>query len=153
MDYLVKPFNVSELQIRVQNLIKIRRNLQETFRREILTSPSEITVDSVNDKFLLRASKVVESNLGDPDFTVEQFAVEMAMSRSNLNRKIQALTTLTSTLFIRSIRLKRAAQLLKQQGATITEIAYDVGFTSSAYFTKCFREQFGKSPKEFQRTS
>ncbi len=149
-DYLVKPFNDTELKVRTRNLIEQRRNLREHFTRNISISPKEITVTSADERFLIRAMDVIEAQLSNPDFGVDIFGKEVGMSHSQLYRKIHALTNLAPVDLIRTIRLRRAASLLQQKFGTISEIAYETGFSSPSYFSDCFRKQFGKSPTEFQ---
>lgn len=148
-DYLTKPFDARELQIRVKNLIEQRQRLRERFSREITVQPKDITVTSIDEKFLQQALDTVEANISDSDFQIDQFCHAIGMSRSTLNRKLRALTGLSTNGFIRTLRLKRAAQLLEQKSATIVEIAYEVGFNNPSYFAECFRQQFGKPPSEW----
>lgn len=148
-DYLTKPFDARELQVRVKNLIAQRQRLRERFSREITVQPKDITVTSIDEKFLQQALDTVEENISDSDFQIDQFCRAIGMSRSTLNRKLRALTGLSTNVFIRTLRLKRAAQLLEKKSATIVEIAYEVGFNNPSYFAECFREQFGKSPSEW----
>jgi AraC-like DNA-binding protein len=131
----------------------VRRKLQEKYQREFLLKPNEIAIDSLDDKFLKKVCEIVKANLSDPEFSVEIFANKIAMSRANLYRKLKAVVNQTASEFIRSLRLKRSAQLLQQHAGNITEIAFEVGFTSTAYFSKCFREQFGCSPSEYLKKS
>ncbi|MFO7671770.1 MAG: DNA-binding response regulator, partial [Bacteroidales bacterium] len=148
-DYLVKPFNDRELKVRIRNLIEQRRRLRESFTHDITISPKEIAVTSADERFLSRAMEVIEKRLSDPDFGVDLFGKEVGMSHSQLYRKIHALTNLSPVELIRTIRLKRAASLLKQKYGNISEVAYKTGFSSPAYFSDCFQKQFGKSPSEF----
>ncbi|MCL4704711.1 response regulator [bacterium] len=148
-DYLTKPFDARELQIRVKNLIAQRQRLRERFSREMSVQPKDITVTSIDEKFLQQALDIVEENISDSDFQIEQFCRAIGMSRSTLNRKLRALTGLSTNVFIRTLRLKRAAQLLEKKSATIVEIAYEVGFNNPSYFAECFRQQFGKPPSEY----
>jgi signal transduction histidine kinase/AraC-like DNA-binding protein len=148
-DYLIKPFNDKELKIRTRNLIEQRRSLRERFAKNITLSPKEITVTSADERFLNRAIEIIEKQMVDSDFGVESFGKEVGMSHSQLYRKIHALTDLTPVELIRTIRLKRAASLLKQRYGNISDIAYETGFSSPSYFSECFQKQFGKSPSEF----
>ncbi|KAA3619565.1 MAG: response regulator [Calditrichaeota bacterium] len=148
-DYLTKPFDARELNIRAKNLIEQRRNLRERFSREVTIKPSEITVTSIDEQFLQQAIEIVEQNIANSAFDIDQFCKNIAMSRSTLNRKLRALTGSSTNEFIRILRLKRAAQLLQQKNATIVEIAYEVGFNNPSWFAECFREQFGTSPSEY----
>lgn len=152
-DYLTKPLNLQELCVRIKNLIEQRRKLRERFARETKLSPKDIAVTSVDEKFLQRAIAIIEKNIDDPDFTTQVLARQIGMSRSQLHRKLNALTDKGPQVFIRIIRLKRAAQLLAQKTGNVTEIAYEVGFASVAHFSKRFREFFGKLPSEYQKGS
>jgi signal transduction histidine kinase/DNA-binding NarL/FixJ family response regulator len=147
--YLVKPFNTKELQIRIGKLIEQRRKLRERFSRDITLSPREIAVTSADERFLIHALEVIENHMGDPEFGVDVFGNEVGMSHSQLHRKIQALTNQSPVELIRSIRLKRAATLLKQKYGNISEVAYLTGFNTPSYFSECFQKQFGISPSEY----
>jgi signal transduction histidine kinase/DNA-binding response OmpR family regulator len=149
-DYLTKPFDAEELQIRVKNLIALRRKLQEKFKKQMVLQPSEISITSVDEAFLKKAVAMVEEHLEDESFSPDDLAHEVGMSRAQFYRKLRALTDQPAGHFIRAIRLQRAADLLKQGFGNITEIAYKVGFSSQPYFTKCFQEYFGVSPKEYK---
>lgn len=148
-DYIIKPFDARELQVRVKNLIEQRRKLRERFRKEIRLQPKDIAVTSMDEEFLQKVMNVIEENLSDPEFSTEEFAKKVALSRSQLHRKLRALTDYPTHEFIRMYRLKRAAQLLQHHAGTVTEICYDVGFNSLSHFAKAFRELFGQSPSEF----
>jgi YesN/AraC family two-component response regulator len=148
-DYLTKPFDKRELRVRLKNLIEQRRKLQEKFRREIIVQPGEITATSIDEQFLQRAVNAVEKHISDPDFDTTAFAKEVGVSRMLLNTKIKALTGQTTGEFMRTLRLKRAVQLLQKNSGNISEIAYEVGFQNLSYFAKTFRAQFGISPSRF----
>ena len=150
-DYLSKPFDSTELLSRVQNLITQRRNLQTYYQQRILLKTHGMTVTSADETFLQKALEIVELNLENEHFSVEELAKEVNMSRSQLHRKISALTGKSASHFIRSIRLQYAGELLQADAGNITEIAYKVGFSSQSYFTKCFIEQFECSPTEFKK--
>lgn len=147
-DYLTKPFNSKELHVRVRNLIEIRRKLQKHFLKEGLLKPREIETPSVEEAFLIKMMEVLEENLGDEDFGVENLSAALHIGRRQLHRKIKAVTGETPTDFIRSIRLQRAKRLLEQKSGTVSEIAFQTGFSSLPYFSKAFKEQFGKLPSE-----
>jgi DNA-binding response OmpR family regulator len=147
--YLIKPFDRSEVLAQVKTLIEQRRRLRESFRGPVVLKPSEVGVAPMNEVFLKRVLTAVQNNLSDPDFDVERLGKEVGLSRSQLHRKLRALTNQSPTLMIRAIRLERATELLRQRTGSVAEIAYMVGFSSQAYFAKCFREQFGCSPKEY----
>ncbi len=148
-DYLTKPFSPDELLVRIDNLISQRKKLALKFRERILVSPTPAPEASLDDKFLDKARSIVDAYLGDYTFTVEQMAEEMNLSRTQLFRKIKALTGLSPNDFIKDIRLKRAAEMIRQKVDIITQIGYAVGFNDQSYFTKCFKKQFGVTPTEY----
>lgn len=147
-DYLTKPFNITELQIRIKNLLQQRQNLKKRFGRELKVAPKDITVTSTDEKFLLKVIEVVQANMANVNFSVEQLSQEIGMSRKNLHRKLVALVDQSPNEFIRIFRLKTAMQLLEQQSGNVKEVAFGVGFNNLSYFSKCFKEQFGISPTE-----
>lgn len=151
-DFLVKPFDARELRVRVSNLIELRRKLRKRFSIGQVLKPGEIAVTSIDDAFLKKVIDIVERKLGEEDFSIEDFAYEVGMSRSQLHRKLTALTGLSPTEFLRYMRLHRAKELLTKNVGTVSEIAYTVGFSGVSYFTKCFREQFGVLPSEVKNT-
>ncbi|MGZ5287290.1 MAG: response regulator transcription factor, partial [Flavisolibacter sp.] len=147
-DYLTKPFDAPELLSRMQNLVLQRKLLRKKFAGEIILKPSEVAVNSVDDVFLQKLMATVETNMGEDDFGVEELSRAMAMSRSQLHRKLIALTGQTPTEVLRNTRLLRAKELLEKKSATPSEVAFQVGFNSHAYFSKCFKEAYGISPNE-----
>jgi DNA-binding response OmpR family regulator len=151
-DYLTKPFDTKELQVRVKNLIDQRRRLREKFNRDILLQPREIACSSYDERFLQRVMAIIEQHLEDPDLKLATLIKEIGMSRKQLYRKLHALTNQSANRFIRSLRLKRAAGLLQQQYGNIAEVAFKVGFNNPAYFAECFRKQFGTLPSEYGKT-
>ena len=148
-DYLTKPFDSKELYIRIRNLLEQRKHLKEKFSKEIKISPETITSNSIDNEFLKRAFSIAEKNLANTEFNSETFAEEMYLSRSQLHRKLHAVTGLSTGEFLRTFRLKHAAQMLLEKRYSISEIAFRVGFTSPSYFTKVFRKQFNYLPSEF----
>jgi len=103
----------------------------------------------MDEQLLQRLLAVFESHIEEPEFSIEQFARDIGMSRIHLNRKIQAITNLSTSEFIRTLRLQRAARLLSNASGTVSEIAYKVGFNNISYFSRTFRKHFGKLPSEF----
>ena len=148
-DYITKPFTFEILASRIRNLLMQQKLLQKKFQKQIEVNPAEVTVTSVDEKFLQQALDVVEKNMDNPEFSVEDFSREMHMDRSTLYRKICSLTGKTSIEFIRSIRLKRAAQLLERSGMSVAEVAYEVGFNKPSHFTKFFKEEFKVLPSQY----
>lgn len=144
--YLNKPFVPRELLLYINNLIESRRKLRERYNRQVVLKPSDVAINSMDELFLQRLMKVVEGNFEDEDFSVEQLSVEMGMSRSQLHRKLHALTNESCSQFIRTFRLQRAMEMLKKKHASVSEIAFKVGFASHSYFNKCFFQQYGCTP-------
>ena len=149
-DYITKPFNANILAIRVKNLIDLRRQLQLKIQRQKMLLPSEVSVSSVDEAFLKEYQDIIEKNLSDLDFNVDVLSRKLYMGRSTLFKKIRALTGESPNQFIQSYRLERAAQLLKGNFGNITEVAFEVGFSSTAYFTRCFKEKFHQLPSSYQ---
>jgi len=148
-DYIVKPFSSHELLTRLKNIIHQRKQLHDRIQHELLLEPEKNEVISIDNIFIKNARKIVENNLSDYEFTVEKFADEIALSRFHLNRKLQNLTGLTPSRFIREIRLKKAVHLLENHKDNISQIALEVGFDNFAYFNRCFKDKYGSSPSRY----
>ena len=142
-----------ELKVRIRNLIDQRRQLRMRFNRKQGLKPEEIASTSVDEKFLRKALAIIEQKMSDPDFSVQESAREIALSRVQLHRKLRSLTGQSTSEFIRVVRLNRAAQMLKQNHESVTQIAYLVGFNSSSYFSRSFYKHFGVSPSDFANSA
>ena len=149
--YVPKPFSSDELHARIANLIEGRKKLKEKFSRALTIKPEVAIEPSMEQKFLLRVKGVVDQFLGDENFSVEQLSKEVGMSRAQLHRKLIALTGVSASRFVRNYRLEHAHQLLQNKVGTVSEIAYRVGYSSPAYFTKCFTEDYGISPSQVKK--
>ncbi|MEL6255234.1 MAG: ATP-binding protein, partial [Bacteroidota bacterium] len=147
--YIPKPFNMEKLKIHLENILKQRSELNDRFRKQIILEPEEVTVSSTDEIFLSKAMALVEEHMADPDFNVENMVQGIGMSRSKLYLKLKALTGQSTSEFIRTIRLKRAVQLLESSDLTVKEIMYMTGFNTASYFSKCFKKQFGVSPSDY----
>ncbi len=155
-DFITKPFDGEELQVRVKNLIEQRNRLSKMMEKRIRESAGfaklnfeDSGITSMDERFLQKVIEIVNKHYTDPEFNGKVFSVTIGLSRVQLHRKIKALTGQTTGGFIRTFRLTRAAELIKKKSATVAEIAYDVGFNSPSYFSECFRLHFGKLPSEF----
>ena len=149
-DYIRKPFNLEHLATRVKTLIKQREELRRIYQQQMKLEPSKITVNSVDERFLDELLNKIESEIDNSELSVKILSEMMGVNPTNLYRKIKALTGQTATEFIRNIRLKRAAQLFKnEKHLNVSEVMYMVGFTHRSYFTRCFKELFGVSPKSY----
>ncbi|MEQ6165903.1 ATP-binding protein [Ekhidna sp. MALMAid0563] len=144
--YISKPFDADELRLVIRNLLSSRDQMRAHYSNTLKLEASEIEVSSQQEMFLKSSIEIVESHMADENFSVEQLSDQLSMDRTQLFRKMKALTGQSPSAFIRTIRLKRAHQLLNAQAATVSEIAYATGFSSASYFIKCYKEQYGVSP-------
>lgn len=148
-DYLTKPFDSQELLIRVKNLVDQRRQLIARFSKIGSLSIKPVKAVSPEEVFLQKAVGIVQKHLEDEDFGVVELASAMLMSRHQLHRKIKALTDRSPSVFIRSLRLQESKRLLQQGEYTVSEVAFRLGFSSLAYFSKCFAQEFDQPPSTF----
>jgi DNA-binding response OmpR family regulator len=148
-DYITKPFDLSVLQAKVENILSIRDSLKQKYTDTVVLEPTNVVLSSPEERFLKKAINVIEENIADSELDIEKFAQLVGVSRMQLYRKLHALTNMTVKEFIRHIRLKRAAQLLVQEKLNISEIAYEVGFKDLSHFRKCFKREFGMSSTEY----
>ncbi|MCP5050712.1 MAG: response regulator transcription factor, partial [bacterium] len=148
-DYITKPFSTKILLARIKNLIYLRRQWQERLQKGMTLQPAEVQVSSMDETFIKEVQEVIEKNLSDTLFNVDRLGKKLYMSRATLYRKIQALTGESPREFIKTYRLKRGAQLLKANFGSVLEVALEVGFSSTSYFSKCFKKKFHRLPSEY----
>ncbi len=148
-DYIVKPFNFEILFLRIKKLLEIREVRRENFSKQINPTPSEITITSLDEKLISKAICYVEQNISKSELSVEELSRELGMSRVHLYKKLMHITGKSPVEFIRTLRLKRAAQLLRESQQNVSEIAYEVGFNNPKYFSKYFKEEFGMLPSVY----
>lgn len=148
-DYIIKPFNKEVLLLKVNNLIVAREKLRGLFSSKMSIEPHEITVTSADEKFIAHALSIVEKNIDDPSFGAAGLVSELGVSRTLAHMKFKELTQTSTSEFIKTIRLKRACQLLKMNKLRVSEVGYKVGFSDPQYFTKSFKNYFGITPTEF----
>jgi DNA-binding response OmpR family regulator/two-component sensor histidine kinase len=151
--YLVKPFEINELLARIKSLLSFNDRLRKKYSQIITLKPEDVVIENRDAAFLTKLVKIVEDNIANESFTVENLQKEIGMSRMQLHRKLKALTNQSANDFIRSIRLKRAAQILQQPGVQISEAAYLSGFNHLSYFSKCFKDQFGMLPSDYSKST
>jgi YesN/AraC family two-component response regulator len=147
--YLTKPFNIELLHSKIEQLIHSRRKLFKQFSQEAYILPKELSNNKLDQHFLEKIIYYIEDKVNKTDLSVEDLASYLAMSKGHTWRKVKSLTGLTTNEFIRTVKLKKAVKIMEESNLNISEIAYRVGFSSPAYFTKCFRMQYGKSPTAF----
>lgn len=147
-DYLAKPFNEEELLVRMKNLLDIRLKLQKRYQNPYDPSFSKAKPSSPTkeDAFILQLKEIFEKRMADPEFGLDQLSKELFLSRSQLGRKVKALTGKSPAIYLRSLRLLKARQLLLTTEISVKEVAYDVGFSDPSYFSKTYSEEFGESP-------
>ena len=150
-NYVTKPFNPKLLELRVRNILQSRENLKSQLldTDTIHLEPSEVKVVSRDKEFLKKLIAFIEDNMSNSDLSIDDVCKEMGLSRTQLYRKLKGLVGQSANELIRSIRLKRAAQLIKSNEMTISEITYEVGFNDLQYFRFCFKKQFGVNPSEY----
>ncbi len=147
--YLTKPFSIQLLELHIDNLIKSGEALREKFSKQVMLMPRNIKLEDPEEKFINKLMLLIEDNMESPEFNVSLLVDKIGMSQTVLYKKIKALTGMSITDFIKSVRLRRAAQLLEQRKMNIAEVAYSVGFNDRKYFSREFKKQFGKSPSEY----
>jgi len=149
--YIPKPFNESLLKIRVRKLIENREKIKSYFQKNLTFGDRKENVAEIDKTFITKFRKLIEERLIDSDLNVDEIGKNLGLSRVQLYRKIKSLTNYAPNELVRIIRLKAAEQLLIHTEKSISEIAYDAGFSSPSYFTKCFKEYFNESPTEYMK--
>lgn len=149
--YISKPFELKVLEARINNFIANKKDKQKEFRSDVDINLETLEASSIDREFLDKLVGVIQSKMSEPNFDVVQLADTLAVSKSSLYRKMKVMTGLSPVEFIRNIRLKHASQLLKNKSITVSEVAYSCGFSNPKYFATCFKEEFGMTPKEYQR--
>ncbi len=151
--YIEKPFSVEYLQVCASNLIHNREKLRQAFTQSPFVAANTMALTKADEEFIKKLDEVIQVNYNNPEFSMDDIADKLNMSRSNFYRKIKGVLDLSPNEYLRLERLKKAAQLLKEGESRINEICYMVGFNSPSYFAKCFQKQFGILPKDFEAKS
>ncbi|MDR0865587.1 MAG: response regulator [Candidatus Symbiothrix sp.] len=151
--YIPKPFNLKHLETRIEKLIELRKKLKGKYRVDGNSEEMEIKVVSADEKLLQKFNDKLRTEISNPHLSVESISRELGLSRVHLNRRLKAITNESPGNYIRNFRLKQAALLLVTKKMSIAEVAYAVGFSSHAYFSNIFKEQFGMSPSEYVDTN
>jgi ligand-binding sensor domain-containing protein/signal transduction histidine kinase/DNA-binding response OmpR family regulator len=152
-DYISKPFNITLLEVKIRSLIENRMKLRKLYMQNLVPVPRELTTTRQDENFLRKTLSVIERNVADPKFSVQKLAEDLGVSRSLLHKKITAITDVSANDFITTIRLKKAALLLMEGKMNVSEIAFSLGFNDPKYFSRCFKKQFGKTPREYYSSS
>jgi len=150
-DYISKPFDIKEFALKIKNLLESKERLKDKFLSDTNFKPVDVTLTSIDEQLLEKAFKVVENNIANQDFNVNQFCEELGVSRSVLFTKIKAWTNSTPNEFIQEVRLNHAAKLLELNKISVSEVSQKVGFKRSKYFSQCFKKKYGFTPVEFSK--
>jgi len=148
-DFIPKPFERNYLILRIKNLLESREKMRKKFQKSHVLESAEITVTSVDEKFLSLLMEEIEAGISNAEFSINTLESKLAMSHAKFYRKIKSLTGQSAQELLQSMRMKRAHQLLsKNKGMRIAEVAFMVGFTNPKYFSKCFKEVYGYPPSK-----
>lgn len=150
--YITKPFEVDFLEANIDHLIQRKQELADYFQNHLILQPKAITSkENTDTKFVKRVMDIIEANISNPELSVEMISREVGMSTTHLYRKLKSLTQYSGNEIIKKYRIKKASLLLKNKEGNISEIMYDVGFSNLSYFSKCFKAEFGLTPKDYQQ--
>lgn len=147
--YMIKPFNIDHLKTQILRLINFKETIYSRYLKETTLVPQGALVTKLDEEFMRKIMEFIEKNLTDTGLSIEQLANCVSLSKVQVYRKVKAISGMPVVEFIRTIRLKKAAQMIVEKRLNITEIAFETGFSSQSYFSKCFHDHFGKAPSEF----
>ena len=150
-DYVTKPFGANILKHKVHNLVEVRNVMSRKYRKEFIISPLGVLISGGEDSFAEILKNVIENEITNPDFGVDEFCEVAAMSRSQLYRKLKATVDMSVSEFIRVHRVKLASELFKNKNLNVTDVCYASGFTDTSYFSKSFKEVFKVPPTEYRK--
>jgi len=148
-EYLLKPFDVDVLKLRLNNILRTKQQWIDRFKTNSSSKPWKELSNKLDQKFIEKSIEIVKKNLDDTNFSVEQFALKIGMSRSSLLLKLKSVTGQSSSEFIRTIRFNEAANYIKSEKYSITEVIYMVGYSDPKFFRSKFKEYFGASPRKY----
>ncbi len=149
--YMIKPFSLDYLKAQISRLLNFKQAVYSRYLKENTLLPQENMTNKLDDEFMQRVMAFIDKNLTDSDLSVDQLAHCVSLSKVQTYRKVKAISGLSIVEFIRTVRLKKAAQLIVEGSLNFSEIAFDTGFSTPSYFTKCFHDHFGKTPSEFAK--
>ena len=152
-DYLTKPFNFEILLSKLKNILAIQQDMRKTYQKQLDAKPTDVVPESFDEAFIKKTLLIIEKNIDNADFSVEELSSELCVSRVTLYKRALTLTGKSPVELVRSIRLKRAAQLLENSQLTISQISYRVGFKSQKYFVRSFKAEFNCLPSAYQQKS
>jgi AraC-like DNA-binding protein len=147
--YMVKPFNIDHLKAQILRLISFKQTIHSRYQNDTSLIPQGSFTTKIDEEFMKKVMEFIEQHLTNSDLNVDQLAQHLSLSKIQTYRKIKAISGMSIVEFIRSIRLKKAAQMIREGKLNISEIAFETGFSTPSYFSKCFHDQFGKTPSEY----
>ena len=147
--YITKPFEIELLEVHLDNFLKRSKKLTEHLKLDNISQPKNIEIVSQDEKLLEKVVACIEKHISDPKLSIDKVCDETGLSHSILYRKIKNLTGQTLNEFIRTVRVRRAEQLLRTKKFSVSEVMYETGFSNHSYFSKCFRKLYDLSPKEY----
>jgi DNA-binding response OmpR family regulator len=147
--YMIKPFNIEYLKTQILRLINFKETIYSCYLKETTLVPQGVLITKLDEEFMKSVMTYIEENLTDVGLSVEQLANCVSLSKVQTYRKVKAISGMSIVEFIRTIRLKKASQMVLEKRMSFTEIAFETGFSSPSYFTRCFHDHFGKSLSEF----
>lgn len=148
-DYIPKPFSLVMVATKIKNLFRTRRRAIDFYSKSMEIEPEKVALNPLDEELLKKAIEVMEKHMDDIEFTTDEFARELCMSRSNLHLKMKALTGESTNEFIRKMRFNKACKLLKEGKYTVAEISSMVGYNTPSYFAACFKKYMGCLPSEY----
>ncbi len=148
--YISKPFSSKMLILQIKNLLKLKQSVQKTILTETSVDVEKLSISTKDKEFMNKLYEEIDFHLSEAEFTIDNLAQTMFMSRSSFYRKIKSITGMSPSEFLMKVRLNKAAEMLLQNDYIIKEVYEQIGFNSSSYFAKCFKEQFGMLPKDYQ---
>jgi len=148
-EFVLKPFNIEILKLRIENILRTKQQWIQKFGLTTNSKSIASLSNKLDQEFLDKCIKIIKKNIDNPQLSVESFSSDIAMSRSALFKKLKSISGQSTSEFIRTIRLKRAAKHLRSGKYNITEVIFMVGFSDPKYFRTCFKKQFGKNPSEY----
>lgn len=152
-DYIVKPFNINLLKVRIKNILQSRERLKELYGKNFSLKSLGVEAGSLDEKFMQKLYEILEREIANPNLDINDFCQEIGISRSNLYRKIKAVTNLSPGEFIRNFRLEASKKLLHREGVNISDVYTALGFSSHSYFSNCFKAKYGISPAKYAKNA
>lgn len=147
--YFSKPLSIELLLLTIRNIFEQRQKLKDRYLKDVHVEAKELVHSTKDKEFIDRLLTIIEEQLSNTDLDVEYICMQIGMSRTSLHQKIKSITTQSISEFVRSVRLRKAVQIMTEEDVLLTEVIYRVGIQTQSYFTKAFKKEFGKTPSQF----